>query len=185
MRPTRVCIYGGPDLEHTDLKGAAARTFVETLAYRLLDSMPAVIVTGGFLHLVGGHTISTDFAALEGARRFAKDRGASLKDCFEAWIPEPGLDERNDLGGPVERMGESHGITLRIMTGRTPLGRRLAMVALEDILGVVDQINIPGTVDQYPNWRKRMPFSLEELKANRMLKLVADIFAQAGRASST
>ncbi|MBX9824089.1 MAG: 4-alpha-glucanotransferase [Xanthobacteraceae bacterium] len=66
---------------------------------------------------------------------------------------------------------------------RTPA--RLVMVALEDVLGIVDQINIPGTFDQYPNWRNRMPLSLEALKANRTLNLVAEIFSQAGRASST
>ena len=36
---------------------------------------------------------------------------------------------------------------------RTP--SRLVMVALEDILGVSEQINIPGTVEQHPNWRRR------------------------------
>ena len=62
---------------------------------------------------------------------------------------------------------------------------RLVIVALEDVLGMTDQINIPGTVDQYPNWRKRMPLSIEELKADHTLSRIAEIFSQAGRASST
>jgi 4-alpha-glucanotransferase len=66
---------------------------------------------------------------------------------------------------------------------RTP--SRLVLVALEDVLGMPDQINIPGTIDQYPNWRKRMPLSLEQLKADRTLIRIAEIFSQAGRASST
>jgi 4-alpha-glucanotransferase len=65
---------------------------------------------------------------------------------------------------------------------RTP--SRLVLVALEDVLGMPDQINIPGTIDQYPNWRKRMPLSLEQLKADRTLIRIAEIFSQAGRASS-
>lgn len=40
---------------------------------------------------------------------------------------------------------------------------RLLAVALEDILEVVDQVNIPGTVDEHPNWRRRLPVSLEQL----------------------
>ena len=66
---------------------------------------------------------------------------------------------------------------------RTP--SRLVMVAVEDILNIADQINIPGTIDQYPNWRKRLPLSIEALKADQTLQRVAEIFAQAGRASST
>jgi hypothetical protein len=59
-----------------------------------------------------------------------------LKDCYEAWIPDPGLDSREDgedLKGIV-RMSEADGITVRVMTGRTPLGRRLAMVGDVDIV---------------------------------------------------
>ena len=40
---------------------------------------------------------------------------------------------------------------------------RLLAVALEDFLGLVDQPNIPGTIDEHPNWRRRMPVALEAL----------------------
>lgn len=40
---------------------------------------------------------------------------------------------------------------------------RLLAVAVEDVLGVVDQVNIPGTVSEHPNWRRRLPVSLEQL----------------------
>ena len=66
---------------------------------------------------------------------------------------------------------------------RTP--SRLVMVALEDVLGVADQINLPGTVRQYPNWRKRLPLPVEKLGNDPGLRRIADVFAQAGRASST
>jgi 4-alpha-glucanotransferase len=32
-------------------------------------------------------------------------------------------------------------------------------------LGVIDQPNIPGTVDEHPNWRRRLPVALEEMAA--------------------
>ena len=44
---------------------------------------------------------------------------------------------------------------------RTP--SRLMAVAMEDLLGVIDQPNIPGTIDEHPNWRQRLPVDLEEL----------------------
>jgi 4-alpha-glucanotransferase len=40
---------------------------------------------------------------------------------------------------------------------------RLLAVSLEDLLGVVDQPNIPGTVDEHPNWRRRLPVPLEDM----------------------
>ncbi len=39
---------------------------------------------------------------------------------------------------------------------------RLLGVAVEDLLGLVDQANVPGTVDQHPNWRRRLPVALED-----------------------
>jgi hypothetical protein len=124
----RICIYGG-----TDLQGTPTR-FVSALAYAILDSMPAVIVTGGFRHSnEKPMAISTDVAALNGARKYADDHGINLKDCYEAWIPEPRLDSRPDVRGAV-RLSDADGITLRVMTGRTPLGRRLAMVAEVDLV---------------------------------------------------
>jgi 4-alpha-glucanotransferase len=40
---------------------------------------------------------------------------------------------------------------------------RLMTIALEDLLGVIDQPNIPGTVDEHPNWRQRLPVALEAI----------------------
>jgi len=31
------------------------------------------------------------------------------------------------------------------------------------LLGVIDQPNIPGTVNEHPNWRQRLPLALEEI----------------------
>jgi 4-alpha-glucanotransferase len=44
---------------------------------------------------------------------------------------------------------------------RTP--SRLLAVSLEDLLGVIDQPNIPGTVDEHPNWRQRLPVARENI----------------------
>ena len=42
---------------------------------------------------------------------------------------------------------------------------RLMAIALEDLLGVLDQPNVPGTVDEHPNWRRRMPLAVDEIVA--------------------
>jgi len=40
---------------------------------------------------------------------------------------------------------------------------RLLAISLEDLLGVIDQPNIPGTVDEHPNWRQRLPVTINEI----------------------
>jgi 4-alpha-glucanotransferase len=40
---------------------------------------------------------------------------------------------------------------------------RLLAISLEDLLGVTDQPNIPGTVDQHPNWRRRLPLAIDAI----------------------
>ncbi len=40
---------------------------------------------------------------------------------------------------------------------------RLMTISLEDLLGVVDQPNIPGTIDEHPNWRQRLPVALDDI----------------------
>ena len=33
----------------------------------------------------------------------------------------------------------------------------LVIVPMEDLLGLDEQPNLPGTTDEHPNWRRRMP----------------------------
>ncbi len=40
----------------------------------------------------------------------------------------------------------------------------LLEVRLEEIFGVPFQQNLPGTTDQYPNWRRKLPLTVEEMR---------------------
>ncbi|MDH2386292.1 4-alpha-glucanotransferase [Bradyrhizobium sp. CER78] len=40
---------------------------------------------------------------------------------------------------------------------------RMMAVSMEDLLGIVEQPNIPGTVYEHPNWKRRLPVSIEHL----------------------
>jgi 4-alpha-glucanotransferase len=42
---------------------------------------------------------------------------------------------------------------------------RLLAISLEDLLGVIDQPNIPGTVNEHPNWRQRLPIAIDGIGA--------------------
>jgi 4-alpha-glucanotransferase len=58
---------------------------------------------------------------------------------------------------------------------------RLLLVSLEDLLGEVEQVNLPGTIDEHPNWRRRLRVPLEELLQTSTLPAVAAVMATAGR----
>lgn len=44
-------------------------------------------------------------------------------------------------------------------------GSRLAIAPLEDLLALEEQPNLPGTITEHPNWRRRMTAPLEDLLA--------------------
>lgn len=57
---------------------------------------------------------------------------------------------------------------------RTPSA--LMMAQAEDVLGAAEQVNLPGTLDQYPNWRRKLPEDIAALAdAPRLRRLAAAI----------
>jgi 4-alpha-glucanotransferase len=39
----------------------------------------------------------------------------------------------------------------------------LALIPIEDILGLTEQPNVPGTIDEHPNWRRRLDAPASEI----------------------
>ena len=50
----------------------------------------------------------------------------------------------------------------------------LVMLPIEDALALVEQPNLPGTLDEHPNWRRRLPIDPIDDAAARRLRLLAD-----------
>jgi 4-alpha-glucanotransferase len=53
---------------------------------------------------------------------------------------------------------------------------RLLAVSLDDIIGTLDQQNMPGTIDAYPNWLQKAPVTLEQIMTNRSFLTLSKIF---------
>ena len=62
---------------------------------------------------------------------------------------------------------------------------KLVAVALEDVLGERDQVNIPGTIDAHPNWRRKLPVAVERLAEHAMLREIGRIAAEHGRSGQS
>ena len=82
---------------------------------------------------------------------------------------DPGENEQDrwDALGMLDEILRQNGITANDLysvlafLSRTP--SRLLAVSMEDLLGVLDQPNIPGTIDEHPNWRQRLPVALDQI----------------------
>ena len=49
------------------------------------------------------------------------------------------------------------------------------MVRPEDALGIVEQHNLPGTVDEHANWRLRLPMDIADFAADARLNALAEM----------
>jgi len=65
---------------------------------------------------------------------------------------------------------------------RTPC--KLLMVQLEDVLDLSMQVNLPGTVEEHPNWRQRLPCTIADALANPRMRRIADLLEESGRSDS-
>lgn len=53
----------------------------------------------------------------------------------------------------------------------------LFAVQLEDLAGAVDMVNLPGTDRQHPNWRRKLPVTIEELSGREQVRRTLEAIA--------
>ncbi|MGD8374913.1 MAG: malto-oligosyltrehalose synthase [Acidobacteriota bacterium] len=101
------------------------------------------------------------------------ERGRDRGRLLSALRREGLLDEEGvSLAGMQEDLTPEVRIALHRYLARTP--SMVMTFQLEDTLGQVEQVNLPGTVDEYPNWRRRLSEDLETLAGDRRLLDLAD-----------
>lgn len=108
-----------------------------------------------------GH-ITPAFAAEEHGRRKAE---VAAFDAMAARVAPEGTD-------PASADAMHHALAATASA--------LAMVQVECALGIVPQPNLPGTVDEYPNWRQRLPAGPDRLAAEPGMVRAARIMAGRG-----
>ena len=60
----------------------------------------------------------------------------------------------------------------------------LVSIQLDDVLGVVDAQNLPGTINQHPNWRRKYDVDLDSLSTDGRLDATALLMNEAGRGNA-
>jgi len=56
-------------------------------------------------------------------------------------------------------------VTVRAHAALASAGSDVVLATLEDAVGVRERPNLPGTVDERPNWRLALPATLDEIGA--------------------
>jgi 4-alpha-glucanotransferase len=85
------------------------------------------------------------------------------------------LPQGIDPGAPPENLPWPVAAALHRMLARSPA--LLMVLQIEDALGAIEQANLPGTIGQHPNWRRRLDQPTAELGHSRRLNQLAAAIA--------
>lgn len=91
-----------------------------------------------------------------------KDRDADRKRLVAA-LKDQGVVREDFPSGEEIKQSDVHELVLGIhrFLARSPA--QLMMVNLDDLAEEESQVNVPGTVTEYPNWQRRLKVSLERI----------------------
>ena len=88
-------------------------------------------------------------------------------------------ERREDVGAFDDLAGGDTADDLFEFLGQTK--SRLVALQIEDILGLEEQPNLPGTIAEHPNWRRRLPIGAGELAGDPRVARTAKNMSKHGR----
>ena len=106
----------------------------------------------------------------------AADRHHLARALAAAGLPAP---DPNALDGTVPAMLAP---AVHAYVGRS--GALLAAFQLDDVLGELEAVNLPGTFREYPNWRRKLGMDLEDLAEDPRLAALGAAMREAGRTAT-
>lgn len=81
----------------------------------------------------------------------------------------------------AEAIGAPGDLVARVHECLAQAPSELVSIQLDDITGEVDQQNLPGTIDEFPNWRRRHSVATDDISALAPARDLSRIMAAAGR----
>jgi len=99
----------------------------------------------------------------------AQDKGRLLRALSNQGLLPEGLSCNPD---EIAEMTPELLRAIQRYLARTP--SKLAMLQAEDLLGQTEQANLPGTVDQHPNWQRKLKLELEAWPANTEIQAMTE-----------
>ena len=124
-----------------------------------------------------GQTTAKDCSAALAAR--AVERSALCRLLVEEGHAPPDLDP----AAPPPLADDATVVAVHALLAGA--GSELLAAQLDDALGVVEQQNLPGTIDEHPNWRRRYPVVVEALADDPGLAAIAAVVGSRGDRGSS
>ncbi len=137
--------------------------------------------------------LGTD-VAVERARAAADRERLLAMLRAESLLPRS-RDAATEAGGPPDAAGKAAGrpdaatkaggepddgdVVVAMHAALAASPSRLLGVSLYDVLGEVRQPNMPGTVDEYPNWRLPLPASVAQIRTDPGVTRIVDLLTAA------
>ena len=103
-----------------------------------------------------------------------RDKAGIARALQQEGVWPSGTDEAVALHQPL-----SPDLTGAIHTYVAQSPSSFMLVTLEDLVGDATQVNLPGTLDSYPNWSHKTPLTLDEVKASLQARQLATILKSA------
>lgn len=115
------------------------------------------------------------YPSAEAAQKEAAGRDATRAALLVALRAYGGLAQ--EAG---ERLGEQRGESGQDMLAVAEAAHRLLasvpsrllLLQLEDLVGEVEQMNLPGTIDEHPNWRRKLSVPIERIFAGELAQRI-------------
>jgi len=115
------------------------------------------------------------FASADAVSAAHQER-ADLRLALLAVLRSAGLWPAEEDPDASQQAAERFAQAVHSFLALTPA--RLLMVQLEDVLGLEEQANLPGTIDEHPNWRQKLPAPNEQItKDERAVSLAGRLNA--------
>jgi 4-alpha-glucanotransferase len=137
------------------------------------DTWPAHVVGG-----VATHDQATVAGTLDGSDTRALLAAGRSADLIRLEALRRRVAERAGLDpdAPVDRAGvEAAIVAMHTWVAQSPA--RLVVATLDDAAGVAERPNIPGTIDQWPNWRIALPGPVEDILDSSLARRLVEVFA--------
>lgn len=122
-------------------------------------------------------------------RTTEKDRTVSLAaratargDLGRLLVEEGHAPADLDPGAPPPEAGDATVVAVHALLAGA--GSALLAVQLDDAMGIAEQQNLPGTIDEHPNWRRRYPVAVETLAGDPGLAAIASVVGSRGNSVS-
>ncbi|GAA6209669.1 4-alpha-glucanotransferase [Cognatishimia sp. WU-CL00825] len=140
---------------------------------------------GGFRDTQNGPTQVLSCFATHDTPTVAGFQNARDIDWWQelAWIDEgTAQNMRAQRSHEVASLGPAADFAFTVHGLLADSNAGLVAVQFDDILSEVEAQNLPGTIDEHPNWRRKYSLSLEDMPGDDRLVSLANLMRNAGRA---